>query len=120
MTRRGIVAALMMSCWTLDAARAALAPAEELSWSVDRQDVKLNWRTPRQELAVRYWLDICRFERGAWLRIYGAYVAQPPFTFQRPAPQTSYAWRVLSVDAGDERSFTATPWQILRMPPTSR
>jgi hypothetical protein len=91
-------------------------PAEALSWSVDRQDIKLRWRTSGPDTAVRYYIDICRRERGSWHRILGVYVGQPPFTFERPAPQTEYAWRVLSVDPGNEQDFTPSPWQILRTP----
>ncbi|MBV8652996.1 MAG: hypothetical protein JO255_16135 [Alphaproteobacteria bacterium] len=120
MMRKLIAAALITACWGLGAARAEPAPAEELRSSVDQHNVKMSWRMPQQAGDVRYYVDICRFERGAWLRIFGAYVAQPPFTFQLPAPGTAYAWRVLSVDPGDGRSFTPTAWQILRIPLPSR
>jgi hypothetical protein len=120
MTRQAIAAALVMSCWSLDAARAGLAPADELSASIDPQGVRMSWRVPKQDLAVRYYVDICRLEHGAWIRIFGTYVTQPPFTLRRPAPQATYAWRVLSVDAGNEQDFAPTPWQILRVPAPSR
>src|ERR1700740_1493043 len=105
MTRKLIAAALMTACWGLGTARADPAPAEELHWSVDQQGVRMSWRMPAQAGDVRYYVDICRFERGGWLRIFGAYVAQPPFTFRLPAPGTAYAWRVLSVDPGDDRGL---------------
>lgn len=116
MMRLLIAAVLVMSTSSIAHAHTKPAPAQNLSYSADTSDVKLDWVVPRQEFGVEYFVDICRLERGTWLRIFGTYARRPTFTLEHPRPKTAYAWRVLSVDAEDRRNFSSTAWQFLRTP----
>jgi hypothetical protein len=91
------------------------SPTENLRTQVAPNSVKLNWTIPAQSADIRYYVDVCRLEGGGWQRLFGMYARHPPFTIEHPKPQARYAWRVLSVDAGDQTNFTATEWQFFVM-----
>lgn len=109
-----MAAAFIALACTPASARPRPAPAANLTHSIHGDGVRMSWTTPRQDFAVRYYVDVCRWEHGGWLRIFGTYVRQPPFTLAHPRPATSYAWRVLSVDAEDARNFTPTAWRLIK------
>jgi hypothetical protein len=110
-----IAGAVLLAGWSVSYGDVKPNPTENLRTVVASNSVKLNWTIPAQSADIRYYVDVCRLEDGAWQRLFGMYAMHPPFTIVHPKPRAKYAWRVLSVDAGDQTTFTATEWQFFVM-----
>jgi hypothetical protein len=110
-----IAGAVLLAGWSVSYGDTKPNPTEHLRTVAGPDSVKLNWMIPTQSAETRYYVDVCRLEGGGWLRLFGMYTRYPPFTIEHPKPRARYAWRVLSVDAGDQTNFTATEWQFFVM-----